>query len=679
LPAVSRTFSVPARLTLLEIDTSDRSGLFEPITARERGRAINKPIVAYAVALLFFLQLLTSFVAANYALGLLNNRLPPESASAVFLLSPLLLMLRRRWPARMTLGLFVAVSVARLAVPFIDDTRAIVLVTGFGVAASLLLLALLLMSSDRSAVASSLTSSLALAVAAYIALRALGSGLDVSMSGAISLIVWPLAVLALWRWPRGSGLLPEGEPAANGLRVAGLCLGMMAALTLVYFAFSAPNVIVGWTRASHITVVGLVLGALLAWWTLLALDSASGLIKHRPFTGGVAVFGVLLVLSVFGHQVHFPADPASYLLPEPSTPGWVTAASILTLVMWPLILFAFHTIARRIQTLQPSTRQLALGFSLGAVLLATASFAQILTTTYDYVPVIGPVFRDRFWLVLALPAAALVAALFAAGPSQVSTLRPSLAVVGGMTALALLAVLGAADGGASPTSPTGRTSLGIVTFNVQQGYGADNRRSIEGQLTLLRSLNADIIGLQESDLNRVAGGNDDLVRYVADQLDLYSYAGPKTVTGTFGIALLSRYPLHEPRTFYLFSEGEQTAVIAAKVAVSGKTFSVFVTHLGNGGPLEQQNEVLSLASPLTDVLLLGDFNFRPDTEQYRVTTTFFEDAWAKRRPSGEEAGGSTRPRRIDYVFVSPGTEVVEAVYVDTRFSDHPALVVQIAW
>jgi hypothetical protein len=119
----------------------------------------------------------------------------------------------------------------------------------------------------------------------------------------------------------------------------------------------------------------------------------------------------------------------------------VTAASILTLVMWPLILFAFHTIARRIQTLQPSTRQLALGFSLGAVLLATASFAQILTTTYDYVPVIGPVFRDRFWLVLALPAAALVAALFAAGPSQVSTLRPSLAVVGGMTALALLAVL----------------------------------------------------------------------------------------------------------------------------------------------------------------------------------------------------------------------------------------------
>jgi endonuclease/exonuclease/phosphatase family metal-dependent hydrolase len=322
---------------------------------------------------------------------------------------------------------------------------------------------------------------------------------------------------------------------------------------------------------------------------------------------------------------------------------------------------------------------LAVGFGLGAGFLGAASFAEILTTTYDYVPVIGPLFRDRFWFVVALPTACLVAALLAVIPSQLSALRPSPAFAGGLVALALVALGGAAYVQANPASPAPRTSLSVVTFNVLQGYDADNRRSIDRQLALLRSLEADIIGLQESDTNRVASGNDDLVRHFADELDLYSYAGPKTVTGTFGIALLSRYPIDEPRTFYLFSEGEQTAVIIAKVRVADRAFNVLVTHLGNGGPLEQQNEVLALASGLPDVLLLGDFNFRPATDQYLVTTRLLEEAWAKRWPSGEDASGSTQSRRIDYMFVSPGTEVLEAEYMDNRVSDHPVLVVQIAW
>jgi endonuclease/exonuclease/phosphatase family metal-dependent hydrolase len=292
---------------------------------------------------------------------------------------------------------------------------------------------------------------------------------------------------------------------------------------------------------------------------------------------------------------------------------------------------------------------------------------------------IGPVFRDRFWVTVALPTAAIVAALFAVIPSQLSPLRSRRTLAGGVAVLALLTLAGAAYVRTNPASPAPGASLNVVSFNVLQGYGADHQRNFDGQLELLRSLDADIIGLQESDTNRVAGGNDDLVRYLADGLNLYSYAGPRTVAGTFGIALLSRYPISEPRTFYLFSEGEQTAVIVARVTAPDKTFNVLVTHLGNGGPLEQQNEVLSLASPLSDVLLLGDFNFPPASEQYQVTTRLLEDAWARRWPSGQDASGSTLPRRIDYVFVSPGTDVLEAEYVDTRDSDHPALVVKIAW
>ena len=36
-------------------------------------------------------------------------------------------------------------------------------------------------------------------------------------------------------------------------------------------------------------------------------------------------------------------------------------------------------------------------------------FAQVFTTVYDYIPVVGPLFRDKFWLVFL--AAGLVLAL----------------------------------------------------------------------------------------------------------------------------------------------------------------------------------------------------------------------------------------------------------------------------
>ena len=44
---------------------------------------------------------------------------------------------------------------------------------------------------------------------------------------------------------------------------------------------------------------------------------------------------------------------------------------------------------------------------------------------------------------------------------------------------------------------------------------------------------------------------------------------------------------------------------------------------------------------------------------------------------GVDGQGRTFPRRIDHVFVSPGTTVVDAQYITDPESDHPALVVEI--
>ena len=316
--------------------------------------------------------------------------------------------------------------------------------------------------------------------------------------------------------------------------------------------------------------------------------------------------------------------------------------------------------------------------------LLLAVLAQVFTTVYDYVPVAGPWFRDRLWLVfLGIGvASALPVLLLHRGPCPADTdsgeTNP-VRLAGAGVVLALMSVLAVALTQARPARAPARSPLRIMTFNLQQGYSALGTRNFAGQLEQIREVNPDLLGLQESDTARVAGGNSDLVRYLADRLNYHSWCGPRTVAGTFGIALLSRYPIERAHTFYLASTGEQTAVIAAQVRTGDQTHHVLVTHLGNGGPNLQQRQVLEIVAGKTNVILMGDFNFTPADEPYRLTVAWLEDAWLAAGERDAGRGGLNADDRIDHVFVSPGTRVLRAEYLGSGASDHPVMVVEIGY
>ena len=128
-----------------------------------------------------------------------------------------------------------------------------------------------------------------------------------------------------------------------------------------------------------------------------------------------------------------------------------------------------------------------------------------------------------------------------------------------------------------------------------------------------------------------------------------------------------------PRTVYLYSTGEQTAAIIAQI----NGFNVVVTHLGNDGPIVQQRNLLQAIDGLSPLMVMGDFNFKADTDQYRLTRTQLDDAWLLRWPSGVNDQGYDARNDIDHLFVSPGLQVTEAAYLTTPDSDHPALLVAI--
>jgi hypothetical protein len=63
---------------------------------------------------------------------------------------------------------------------------------------------------------------------------------------------------------------------------------------------------------------------------------------------------------------------------------------------------------------------------------------------------------------------------------------------------------------------THRTSLLVMTYNIQDANDRNAEKSFDRQLAIMRRVSPDIISLQESDLTRISLNNNDYVRYYAD-------------------------------------------------------------------------------------------------------------------------------------------------------------------
>lgn len=649
-------------------------------------------IAAFAAFLFIFLHLLTSLVEATYSFGLLSVDIPPEVVFVLFLLAPLLLLIYPRVLdgktglvfTRVTSGLAMICWFAGL----MQDTRWKMILCGLGVGAALLALPGLLRHA-RVPAALPLPFGAMLAVAALvsIALRSINSGNDIFLYPDFFLVLLAgfiaLEAVGLNRWipdePPPEGQEGANQPVVNRLgfwRTGLVCLGLFSALALVYTAFFAPAVIARWTEGSYPWITALAAAPLLL--LLAAWPFLERLLTPRIVLAWNLLFAITLALAISLYSVSFPCCVEGFPFDQtaPGLPGQVAVFAMM--LLHPVIYLDFGLLVKNLG--KPSLPTLAGGFAIGAVYLALLIFAQVFTTVYDYIPVVGPWFRDRFALVTAFPAFVLALSSFAVKREKAEFLpayrRWGWGFLLGLLVVSSILALGLAPARFAPALE--KNTVRVLTYNIQQGYNSSGRKSFDQQLEVLRSQNPDIIGLQETDTARIAGGNSDVVRYFTERLHMYSYYGPRTTTGTFGIALLSRFPIQDARTFFMYSEGEQTAAIQARIVVNGKPFTVLVTHLGNGGPLIQQQQVLQRLAGQQNIIAMGDFNFRSDTEAYRQTITTLQDGWLaseqQQVPEGEDA-----TRRIDHIFLSPGTRVRSATYLPEGPSDHPGMVIEIFW
>lgn len=624
----------------------------------------------YGLLFLFFLQSLSDFIQSIYAFGLLVTAFTVEVASVVLLFTPLILLALRREPGRLFLIVLAFLAIlARMVEPVLPLGGRLV-ACGVSVGAFMLFFPLLLhvrapLHGGRA------VSGLMLALGASALFRTAGPGIDISEQGVFQTVSWALGLLAGFLLLRVEWTGPSVQSTAEGRPVTVYAIGLASVILILYFVFVSPAVLARWTGIS----LGPILTVLLTGWVIFSLLWSSEGFRSRlsrpVLLGWNVVFVLLLVLSILPHQVQLPPVRDLYPIDAPpfSPLSWVLL--FLMLLASPVLFLDFGLCIGQITLAKPSLRALGGGFSVAALFLLVMVFFHVFTTIYDYAPVIGPLFRDRFWLVHLLAGLGLLLPMLWPWEGSVATEEPASALPWIMAGLAALSAGAFLSNLANPPQPGPSSQLKVMTYNIQQGFDRVGNQDLEGQLAVIRAVEPDILGLQESDTARVANGNVDTVRFFADRLDMYSYYGPTTITGTFGIALLSRYPLEDPSTFYMYSEGEQTASIQAGVYVDGHDYQVFVTHLGNDGPIFQLQDLLERIDGLENVIAMGDFNFRPATDQYALMTRRLEDSWLLKWPGGREIPGYSPEKRIDHIFVSPGTRVLESEYVVDPASDHP--------
>ncbi|KAI9147730.1 Protein CWH43 [Paramyrothecium foliicola] len=141
---------------------------------------------------------------------------------------------------------------------------------------------------------------------------------------------------------------------------------------------------------------------------------------------------------------------------------------------------------------------------------------------------------------------------------------------------------------------------------------------------LLKELEVDVVGLLESDLQRIIMGNRDTTQFLAEDLGMYVDYGPGPNKHTWGAALLSKFPIVESKHHLLPSPvGELAPAIHATLDVYGQLVDVFVFHSGQEEDKEDrrlQAEYLAELMGSTDrpAFLLSYLVTRPLKGNYKT-------------------------------------------------------------
>jgi endonuclease/exonuclease/phosphatase family metal-dependent hydrolase len=651
-------------------------------------------ILAFAILFLLFVQSIATFIEAIYILELLSTSLDEKIVAVLLLFSPILLIpFSRRVPGWLIWIAYIFLLLGRSAAPYLDTSGRLV-AAGIATAAALILIPLMLVTYAKPHQGNQWlipAQGLALAVGLSILLRTVNFTIDISLTSSYAWIGWLLALLlgvalTQFKWKDDTG-----EPQER-TGITSASVGVVSILTLFFFLLSSPGVIARWTEGNYRLIV-ITFSSLSLLWLLLTLYYPGWVGKINPslLTSWNIMFTLSVVGTILAHTIQFPPGPGSPAVVV-SSPAWYQQIPlILMIITFPVIFVDLGIFTGIISRARPTPREMAPGFLLGSLFLVLLIFMNIFSNTWGYVEPISTFFRNKFWLpfLLVLGLVTILTAFLRRhlSPSPESSERKSSLLVPGiiLTSIFLLTLMFASMTDRTVQQPPAKDSLVVMTYNIQQANDIYGEKSYEEQLALIREVGPDIIGFQENDSTRISLANNDYIRYYANKLGYHTYYGPKTVTGTYGTAILSKYPLENLRTVFTYSDQDEIGTTEAEITVGDKRFIIFNVHPA-GSDLAKMvfaESLLSRAANAENLLAIGDYNLRGWEDAYLLINAEYKNAWMDLYPTGINEHGldMSGENRIDHIFLSPHLIVEEAVYVlpPESWTDHPVHWAVISW
>jgi len=162
--------------------------------------------------------------------------------------------------------------------------------------------------------------------------------------------------------------------------------------------------------------------------------------------------------------------------------------------------------------------------------------------------------------------------------------------------------------------PQGENMHRIMSYNIRNARGMDEVRDSKRIADIIKSVNPEVVALQEVDSMTIRSGKTDLLQELADQTHMYGTFGGAIPyqEGKYGIAILSKEKPLSVEKYSLPGREEQRALLIVELS----DYIFCCTHLSlTKEDSEASASIINMVAEKYDkpVIIAGDFNSKPDS------------------------------------------------------------------
>lgn len=227
----------------------------------------------------------------------------------------------------------------------------------------------------------------------------------------------------------------------------------------------------------------------------------------------------------------------------------------------------------------------------------------------------------------------------------------------------------------------------VLSFNIHHGNPPSEKESVVNLDTIaqiIKNSNADLVGLQEIDVNLGRSYNEDQAKRLAELTGMH-YIFSKGIDlekGEYGTAILSKHPIERVEKHFLPSpvESERRSLSIIEVRINNKKILFANTHLD----LKDKNKIAQakfitsrFKNEKLPTILVGDLNSEPTDPAIKELGMLFTKTTSQNGLTFPQDKPNTE---IDYIMVNTSSHPKffnHRVLEEKYSSDHRPLYVEI--